>query len=285
MASRRRPRRSFTTALVAVTSIGIGGVIAATAAPAAAPSRAASAPPAHETASSATYPQPATPTTTAPTPTPAPSTTVPATAPTVTVPRSTTAADALTTGTTGAQPASTPSTGAPSTSPDDPVSVGAGAVNVVSRRSGGFGVGSGMVLTGAGEVLTNNHVVEHATEIRVTVVTTGATYAATVVGTDPVHDVAVLQLEHASGLIPIRLGNSDHVRAGDSIAAVGNGGGDGGRPVVTLGTVAALDRPITATVRQGRDREELGGLIQVHGLVQPGDSGGPLADATDTSSA
>ena len=87
-----------------------------------------------------------------------------------------------------------------------------------------------MVLSSDGEILTNNHVVEGASQIVVTVVTTGESYRASIVGTDPEDDVAVLQLTGASDLQTIPLGDSDTVQVGDQVAAIGNAGGVGGTP-------------------------------------------------------
>ncbi len=84
-----------------------------------------------------------------------------------------------------------------------------------------------MVLTSDGEILTNNHVVNGATSITVTIVSTGKSYRADVVGTDPTDDVAVIQLRNASGLKKANLGDSDDVKVGDSIVGVGNAGGTG----------------------------------------------------------
>lgn len=88
--------------------------------------------------------------------------------------------------------------------------------------------GTGMILTSHGEILTNNHVVDGATSISVTIASTGATYAATVVGTDPTDDVAVLQLADASGLQTAKL-SSSAAAVGESITGVGNAGGTGTR--------------------------------------------------------
>jgi S1-C subfamily serine protease len=136
--------------------------------------------------------------------------------------------------------------------------------------------GTGMVLTASGEVLTNNHVIDGSTSITVTVVTTGKTYKATVVGTDPTADVAILQLKDASGLDVAKLGDSSKVQVGDAVTAVGNAGGIGGAPSVTNGTVTDLDQSITASDGPGGDSEQLTGLIQMNASLQPGDSGGPL---------
>jgi S1-C subfamily serine protease len=135
-----------------------------------------------------------------------------------------------------------------------------------------------MVLTGDGEVLTNNHVVDGATSITVTVVSTGNTYTATVVGTDPTEDVAVLQLQDASGLATITPG-TDGVDVGEAVTAVGNAGGTGGTPSAAAGTVTAVEQTITASDETGGDSEQLEGLIETDADVQSGDSGGPLYDA------
>ena len=140
--------------------------------------------------------------------------------------------------------------------------------------------GTGMVLTSNGEILTNNHVIKGATSIRVTVVTTGRTYDASVVGTDPTDDVAVLQLQNASGLSTIPIGNSSTVQVGDAVVAIGNAGGTGGTPSVVTGSVTALGRTITASDQNGSNAEQLSGLIQVDAPIVAGDSGGPLANSS-----
>ena len=91
------------------------------------------------------------------------------------------------------------------------------------------------MLTSNGEILTNNHVIEGATSIKVTDVGNGKTYTAKVVGYDASHDVAVLQLQNASGLTVASLGNSSTVQTGDSVVALGNAGGKGGTPSVATG--------------------------------------------------
>ena len=84
-----------------------------------------------------------------------------------------------------------------------------------------------MILTSDGLVLTNNHVVEGSTSIQVTDETTGQTYTAKVVGTDATHDVALLQLQDASGLTPVTLDNDNGVTTGDAVTAIGNAEGTG----------------------------------------------------------
>jgi S1-C subfamily serine protease len=142
--------------------------------------------------------------------------------------------------------------------------------------------GSGMVLTANGEILTNNHVVSGATTISVTIVATGKTFTAKVVGTDPTDDVAVLQLSGASGLATAKLGDSSKVAIGDAVTAVGNAGGKGGVPSAAAGKVTALNQTITAGNENGTGSETLSGMIQVDADVQAGDSGGPLFSADDT---
>jgi S1-C subfamily serine protease len=139
--------------------------------------------------------------------------------------------------------------------------------------------GTGVVLTSSGDILTNNHVVDGATKIKVTVVSTGASYSASVVGTDPTDDIAVLHLPGASGLATARLApaaQAADVAVGEAVTAVGNAGGTGGTPTAAPGSVVALDRDITASDETGTDPEQLTGLIEVSAAVQPGDSGGPL---------
>jgi len=139
--------------------------------------------------------------------------------------------------------------------------------------------GTGIVLTSNGEILTNNHVIEGATAIKVTDVGNGRTYTATVVGYDASQDVAVLQLQGASGLTVASLGDSGSVRVGDNVVALGNAGGKGGTPSVAAGTVTALGQSITASDSGSGVSEQLTGLIETNAGIQPGDSGGSLVNA------
>lgn len=141
--------------------------------------------------------------------------------------------------------------------------------------------GTGIVLSSDGEILTNNHVVEGATSISVTVVATGAVYTAAVVGTDATDDVAVLQLSGASGLTPAALDTAGDTVVGESVTGVGNAGGTGGTPSASPGTVTALDQTITTQAEQTAASETLSGLIQTDADIQAGDSGGPLFDSSD----
>jgi S1-C subfamily serine protease len=152
-------------------------------------------------------------------------------------------------------------------------------VNVQLGLQGAQGAGTGIVLTSSGEVLTNNHVINGATAIRVTSIGNGRTYPASVVGYDRTHDIAVLQIRGASGLSAAPLGNSDDVTVGDPITAIGNAGGVGGTPTSVSGSVVALDRSISTRDELSGSTEQLNGLIEVAANIEPGDSGGPLVNA------
>jgi S1-C subfamily serine protease len=152
-------------------------------------------------------------------------------------------------------------------------------INTVVGYRGVTAAGTGIVLTPNGDVLTNNHVINGATSIRATDVGNGRTYQAAVLGYDRGHDIAVLRLTGASGLRTANLGDSNTLRVGDPIAAVGNAGGTGGRPKVATGKVTALGRSISPTDELTGTVERLTGLIEVAANVQPGDSGGPLVTA------
>jgi len=145
---------------------------------------------------------------------------------------------------------------------------------------GASAAGTGIVLTSDGEVLTNNHVIRGATSIKVTDVGNGRTYTAKVVGYDASRDVAVIQLQNASGLTTANLGDSSIVQTGDTVTALGNAGGKGGTPSVASGSVTALNQSITASDEgSGVNSEQLTGLIETNADIQPGDSGGALVDS------
>jgi S1-C subfamily serine protease len=154
-------------------------------------------------------------------------------------------------------------------------------VDVVSTDGyqGATSAGTGIVLSSTGEVLTNNHVVNGATSIKVTDIGNGKTYTATVVGYDASHDVAVIQLQDASGLTTASLGNSSTVQTGNSVTALGNAEGKGGTPSVAPGTVTALNQSITASDELSNVSEQLTGLIETNAPIQPGDSGGSLVNS------
>ena len=154
-----------------------------------------------------------------------------------------------------------------------------GLVDVVSTLGyqNGEAAGTGMVLTSTGEVLTNNHVIDGATSVKVRDVGNGRTYTAKVVGYDKTHDVAVLQMVNASGLKTVSLSSSG-VQLGDKVVGLGNALGKGGTPSVAPGKVTATGRTITASDEDAGNAEQLHGLIQTNAGIQPGDSGGPLVN-------
>jgi S1-C subfamily serine protease len=139
---------------------------------------------------------------------------------------------------------------------------------------------TGMVLSASGLVLTNNHVVDEATRIHATAVTTGRTYGVRVIGVDPSQDVALIQLQGASRLGTIQVGDSDKVSLGTAVVAIGNAGGRGGTPAVTQGTITSLSKTITASDGgSGANSETLHGMLQSNAPIQPGDSGGAWANS------
>lgn len=137
------------------------------------------------------------------------------------------------------------------------------------------GAGTGLTITGDGIVVTNHHVVEGATSITVTDPSTGETYAATVLGYDDVHDVAVLQLEDASGLSTVAT-DRDAATQGEEVTSVGNAEGQGSLSAAD-GTVTDPSTAITVNNEDGT-ASDLTDLIQTDADVVSGDSGGALLD-------
>jgi S1-C subfamily serine protease len=150
---------------------------------------------------------------------------------------------------------------------------------VAGAGQGARAAGTGMVLTSSGEVLTNHHVVEGSTSIKVTIAGRSGSYSATVVGVSPSADVALIQVQGVSGLPTVTLANSSNLTVGQPVVAIGNALGQGGPPTVTQGTITALDQTITASSDNGTS-EQLSGLIQSDAEISPGDSGGPLVNAS-----
>ncbi|MGG7571630.1 S1C family serine protease [Streptomyces sirii] len=155
-----------------------------------------------------------------------------------------------------------------------------GVVTLHVRGNAEQGTGTGFVLDRQGHILTNNHVVEPAGaggEISVTF-SGGQTAKAKVIGRDGGYDLAVVQVEGVTGLRPLTLGNSDSVRVGDPVVAIG-------APydlanTVTSGIISAKQRPITAGGEKG-DGSDVSYVdaLQTDAPINPGNSGGPLVDA------
>jgi putative serine protease PepD len=140
---------------------------------------------------------------------------------------------------------------------------------------GGFeadGAGTGIIISSDGYVVTNAHVVNGASNIKVTLPANGGTHDATIVGMDTTKDLAVIKISGVSGLTAATFANSDTVQVGDSVIAVGNALGYGGSPTVTEGIISAKGRSL-------QDSEDnLTGLLQTDAAINPGNSGGPLVD-------
>jgi S1-C subfamily serine protease len=151
-------------------------------------------------------------------------------------------------------------------------------INTNLSYEGASAAGTGIVLSATGEVLTNNHVIDGATSISVTDIGNGKTYNAHVVGYNRTSDVAVVQMEQASGLSVASTSTTPAV-VGQSVVALGNAGGAGGQPSVAGGSITALNQAITASDGgSGGNSENLTGLIETNANIQPGDSGGALSD-------
>jgi S1-C subfamily serine protease len=152
-------------------------------------------------------------------------------------------------------------------------------INTTLQYDSEEAAGTGMVINADGLVLTNNHVIEDSTKITATVVSTGKTYPATVVGYDKTGDVALIQLQNVSGLTTAPVGDSASVKAGEAVVALGNAEGQGAI-TATAGQVTALNQTVTASDDGGSTTSEtLTGMIQTNADIVPGDSGGPLASS------
>jgi S1-C subfamily serine protease len=148
-----------------------------------------------------------------------------------------------------------------------------GVAFIESKEAEGVASGSGVVLDDEGHVLTNNHVIEGATEVTVSLEENGSMYPATVVGTEPNTDLALLKVEApASKLHPLKLGDSSKMEVGDPVVAIGNPYDL--KRTVTSGIVSALQREI-----QAPDGVTIDNVIQTDAAINPGNSGGPLINA------
>ena len=136
----------------------------------------------------------------------------------------------------------------------------------------GEGVGTGVIITSDGQIITNAHVVEGATSVRVRLHGDLDPVDAEVIATDPDNDLALLQVE-ATGLTAAVLADPDSTRVGDEVVAVGFALDLDGEASVTLGIVSALNRTILT------ESGALDGLIQTDAAISSGNSGGPLVNA------
>jgi serine protease Do len=132
------------------------------------------------------------------------------------------------------------------------------------------GQGSGFIIDSSGLIVTNNHVVEGAQKVNVTL-KDGTTYQGEIIGKDPETDIALIRI-NASNLKAAELGDSEELKVGQLVLAVGNALGLPGGPTVSFGVLSATGRPLS-----GADFI-FEGLLQTDAAVNPGNSGGPLSD-------
>src|SRR5690348_15896476 len=153
-------------------------------------------------------------------------------------------------------------------------------INTTLQYSSERAAGTGMEMNAAqGLVLTNNHVIENSTKITATVAATGKNFQARVVGYDVTGDIALIQLQHPTGLHQVPLGDSSKVKVGDAVTALGNAEGRSSI-VPAAGRITGVNRTITASDQGGVvTSETLHGMFQTDAGVVSGDSGGPLVNA------
>jgi putative serine protease PepD len=147
------------------------------------------------------------------------------------------------------------------------------------RAGNQAGTGSGIVLSPDGLLLTNNHVIEPAAAGagQITVLfQNGESTSAQIIGRDPTSDIAVVKAQNVAGLTPIVLGNSDSVRVGQQVIAIGSPLGLGG--TVTTGIVSALNRAVPVGRDTASNLPAVLDAIQTDAAINPGNSGGPLVD-------
>ncbi len=154
-------------------------------------------------------------------------------------------------------------------------------VSIDVKGQGTEDQGTGMIISANGLVVTNNHVIAAAVGGgTITVTRSGSTKSlpATLIGTNPIDDVALIRINNVSGLPAVTFGNSNALVVGDAVVAIGNALGlAAGTPTVTQGIVSALGRTVTAG--SSSSSETLSNMIQTDAAINPGNSGGPLLDA------
>jgi putative serine protease PepD len=187
-------------------------------------------------------------------------------------------------------------TGAVIASPDSPAASSSVAAQTVSNQSTvdwtttassvlpsvvqvnvANGLGSGVILTADGKILTNNHVVASSGGRLTVTLNDGRQVPATVVSTDLASDLAVVQATGVSGLTPIKWADSDSVKVGDAVMAIGSPSGLQG--TVTTGIVSALDRKVTVPGEGRRASSVSYQAIQTDASINPGNSGGALVNS------
>ncbi|HEU5119369.1 MAG TPA: trypsin-like peptidase domain-containing protein [Candidatus Nitrosocosmicus sp.] len=134
------------------------------------------------------------------------------------------------------------------------------------------GVGSGVIIDKKGYILTNNHVIEKANKLKVTT-TDGTIYEGNIVGTDRQTDLAIIKIDSKDALSSAELGNSDELKIGQIVIAIGNPFGLDGGPSVTAGIISSL-------MRRLQFENGIMELIQTDASINPGNSGGPLVNTS-----
>jgi S1-C subfamily serine protease len=157
-------------------------------------------------------------------------------------------------------------------------SIAPSIVNVSVASAGGAGggpssVGTGFIISAAGEVVTNAHVVEGATDVRVRVFGEREPRSAQIIGRDPGNDLAVIRVDDPSGLVPVQFSAAGSTTVGEDVVAIGFALDLDGGPSVTRGIVSGLDR--TLETNDGA----LNDLIQTDAAISSGNSGGPLVNS------
>lgn len=164
-------------------------------------------------------------------------------------------------------------------------SVGPSVVSIVveSQASTIFGTvmqsgaGTGVIISGDGYILTNNHVVGNSKSATV-MLDNGTVYEnVEVVGSDPLNDIAFMKIKDAKDLPTVTLGDSSTVRVGQQVVAIGNALGQY-QNTVTTGILSGVGRPVTAGSESGGQQENLVDLLQTDAAINSGNSGGPLVN-------
>ena len=139
------------------------------------------------------------------------------------------------------------------------------------------GAGTGVIISGDGYILTNNHVVGNSKSATV-MLDDGTVYEnVEVVGSDPLNDIAFMKIKDAKDLPTVTLGDSSTVRVGQQVVAIGNALGQY-QNTVTTGILSGVGRPVTAGSESGGQQENLVDLLQTDAAINSGNSGGPLVN-------
>ncbi len=151
-------------------------------------------------------------------------------------------------------------------------------VQINVKGSSEAGSGTGIIISSDGQILTNNHVVEAGADGGSITVSfnDGTITSATILGRDPVTDLAVIKAKDKSGLKPAVLGNSSDLKVGQEVVAIGSPFGL--ESTVTSGIVSALNRPVSSSDGSGTDAGSVFPAVQTDAAINPGNSGGPLVD-------